>query len=368
MSGKSPRSGKLAQPGNVRLTQFVKHGGCAAKIGPDTLSRVLERLPKFSDPSLLVGFETSDDAAVYKVTEDTAVIQTLDFFPPVVDDPYTFGQVAAANALSDVYAMGGEPKIALNIVEFPGELDPDILGEILRGGADKVREAGAVLVGGHSIQDDVPKYGLAVTGFVHPDQIYKNYGCREGDVLILTKQLGSGIVNTAVKAQLASEQSAREVIRVMTSLNKKAKETARKFTVHACTDVTGFGLLGHCSEMAEASGAVIQINVEDVAYMHGVKEYAQMGLIPGGAYRNRKHVAPMLDTGDLEVSGPDEMWLDLLCDPQTSGGLLLAVPEEEAGSMLEEFERTGMETKVSVIGKVLKSGCESGRICLGKGK
>ena len=191
---------------------------------------------------------------------------------------------------------------------------------------------------------------------------------REGDVLILTKQIGSGIVNTAVKAQLASEESAREVIRVMTSLNKKAKETARKFTVHACTDVTGFGLLGHCSEMAEASGAVIRINVEDVAYMHGVKEYAQMGLIPGGAYRNRKHVAPMLDTGDLEVSGPDEMWLDLLCDPQTSGGLLLAVPEEEAGSMLEEFERTGMETKVSVIGKVLKSGCESGRICLGKGK
>ncbi len=296
------------------------------------------------------------------------MIQTLDFFPPVVDDPYTFGQVAAANALSDVYAMGGEPKIALNIVEFPGELDPDILGEILRGGADKVREAGAVLVGGHSIQDDVPKYGLAVTGFVHPDQIYKNYGCREGDVLILTKQLGSGIVNTAVKAQLASEESAREVVRVMTSLNKKAKETARKFTVHACTDVTGFGLLGHCSEMAEASGAVIRINVEDVAYMHGVKEYAQMGLIPGGAYRNRKHVAPMLDTGDLEVSGPDEMWLDLLCDPQTSGGLLLAVPEEEAGSMLEEFDRAGMETKVSVIGKVLKSGCESGRICLGKGK
>ena len=245
MSGKSPRSEKFSQPGNVRLTQFVKHGGCAAKIGPDTLSRVLERLPKFSDPSLLVGFETSDDAAVYRVSEDTAVIQTLDFFPPVVDDPYTFGQVAAANALSDVYAMGGEPKIALNIVEFPGELDPDILGEILRGGADKVREAGAVLVGGHSIQDDVPKYGLAVTGFVHPDQIYKNYGCREGDVLILTKQLGSGIVNTAVKAQLASEESAREVIRVMTSLNKKAKETARKFTVHACTDVTGFGLLGH---------------------------------------------------------------------------------------------------------------------------
>ena len=372
----------------IRLTQFAKHGGCAAKIGPDTLSKVLGRLPKFSDPDLLVGFETSDDAAVYKINEDVAVIQTLDFFTPVVDDPYTFGQVAATNALSDVYAMGGEPKIALNIVCFPEDLDPDILGEILRGGADKVREAGAVLVGGHSIQDDVPKYGLSVMGMVHPEKIYKNFGCRTGDVLILTKQLGSGIINTAVKAQMASPEAEAEAIRVMTTLNKKARETAEEFTIHACTDVTGFGLLGHCSEMASASGAQIRIDVEDVAYMHGVKEYAQMGLVPGGAYRNRKHVAPMLDTGDLEVSGPDagnpgsdgidagstdaggpdEMWLDLLCDPQTSGGLLLAVPEEEAESMLEEFDRAGMETKVSVVGRVVKSGCESGRICLGKGK
>ena len=366
-------NGNMPLSDGIRLTQFAKHGGCAAKIGPDTLSRVLERLPKFSDPSLLVGFETTDDAAVYKVADDIAVIQTLDFFTPVVDDPYTFGQVAAANALSDVYAMGGEPKIALNIVEFPGELDPDILGEILRGGADKVHEAGAVLVGGHSIQDDVPKYGLSVTGFVHPDKIYKNYGCREGDVLILTKQLGSGIVNTEVKAQMASEESAREVIRVMTTLNRKAKETAQKYNVHACTDVTGFGLLGHCSEMASASGAQIRIDVEDVAYMHGVKGYAQMGLVPGGAYRNRKHVAPLLDTGNLDVTGedmggPDEVWLDLLCDPQTSGGLLLAVPEAEAGNMLEEFARIGMETEVSVVGKVLKSGNGDGRICLRKGK
>ncbi len=361
MSGKTP-----FLSGNVRLTQFAKHGGCAAKIGPDTLSRVLERLPKFSDPSLLVGFETSDDAAVYKVTDDIAVIQTLDFFASVVDDPYTFGQVAAANALSDVYAMGGEPKIALNIVEFPGELDPDILGEILRGGADKVHEAGAVLVGGHSIQDDVPKYGLAVTGFVHPDKIYKNYGCREGDVLILTKQIGSGIVNMAVKAQMASEGAAREVIRVMTTLNRKAKETARKHSIHACTDVTGFGLLGHCSEMASASGAQIRINVEDVACMQGAKEYAQMGLVPGGAYRNRKHVAPLLDTGNLDINGPDEVWLDLLCDPQTSGGLLLAVPEAEADSILREFEQAEMETEVSVVGRVEKSGCEKGRICLTK--
>mgnify|MGYP001379799956 FL=1 len=186
----------------IHLTQFAKHGGCAAKVGPDTLGKVLGRLPKFHEDNLLVGFETSDDAAVYKLSDDTAVIQTLDFFTPVVDDPYTFGQIAAANALSDVYAMGGEPKIALNIVCFPGELDPDYLGEILQGGAEKVLESGAVLVGGHSIQDDVPKYGLSVMGLVHPNRIYKNFGCKKGDVLILTKQLGSGIVNTAVKAQM----------------------------------------------------------------------------------------------------------------------------------------------------------------------
>ena len=176
----------------IHLTQFAKHGGCAAKVGPDTLGKVLGRLPKFHEDNLLVGFETSDDAAVYKLSDDTAVIQTLDFFTPVVDDPYTFGQIAAANALSDVYAMGGEPKIALNIVCFPGELDPDYLGEILQGGAEKVLESGAVLVGGHSIQDDVPKYGLSVMGLVHPNRIYKNFGCKKGDVLILTKQLGSG--------------------------------------------------------------------------------------------------------------------------------------------------------------------------------
>lgn len=344
----------------IHLTQFAKHGGCAAKIGPDTLSKVLGRLPKFSGPSLLVGFETSDDAAVYRISDDVAVIQTLDFFTPVVDDPYTFGQVAAANALSDVYAMGGEPKIALNIVEFPGELDPDVLGEILRGGADKVHEAGAVLVGGHSIQDDVPKYGLSVTGFVHPDKIYKNYGCQAGDVLILTKQLGVGIVNTAVKAQMASPEAEQEVIRVMTTLNKRAKDIAQKYTIHACTDVTGFGLLGHCSEMASASGAVITIRPQDISYIGGAKEYAQMGLIPGGAYRNRKHVKPVLEGGQ-EI---DEMWLDLLCDPQTSGGLLMAVPEAEADSLLREFARAEMKTEVSVAGRVQESGRGNGRIIL----
>lgn len=344
---------------DIRLTKFAKHGGCAAKIGPDTLTRVLGKLPKFSDPDLLVGFETSDDAAVYQINDDTAVIQTLDFFTPVVDDPYTFGQVAAANALSDVYAMGGDPKIALNIVCFPGELDPDILGEMLRGGADKVREAGAVLVGGHSIQDDVPKYGLSVTGVVHPEHIYKNFGCRKGDVLILTKQLGSGIVNTAVKAEMASGEAKREVVHVMTTLNRRAKEAASEFTIHACTDVTGFGLLGHCAEMASASGAVIEIYTDHIAFMRGAKEYAEMGLVPGGAYRNQKHVGALLDAGDTE-----EVYVDLLSDPQTSGGLLFAVPKEEAEAFLNELDRRELGTKVSVIGEVTDSGISNPRIHL----
>lgn len=299
---------------------------------------------------MLVGLETSDDAAVYKVSDDIAIIQTLDFFTPVVDDPYMFGQIAAANALSDVYAMGGEPKMALNIVCFPNCLDPEILGEILRGGADKVKEAGAVLAGGHSVRDDEPKYGLSVTGFVHPDRIYKNYGCRPGDVLILTKQIGSGIINTAVKAQMASEEASEEVIRVMASLNRKAKEAAEGFTVHACTDITGFGLLGHCTEMAKAGNMTLEITAEDVAYMKEAPAYARMGLVPAGAYRNREFAEPYLDPGNVE-----EMYLDLLSDPQTSGGLLFSVPEEEADGLIRSLKQKGLETEVSVIGRVKKA-------------
>lgn len=210
-------------------------------------------MPKFEDENLLVGIETSDDAAIYKVTDDIAMIQTVDFFTPIVDDPYMFGQIAAANSLSDVYAMGGVPKVALNIVGFPNCLDPSILGDILKGGADKVKEAGAVLVGGHTIQDDEPKYGLCVSGFVHPKKIFKNYGCRPGDVLILTKQIGNGVVNTAIKAEMASDRAIREAEIVMSSLNRKAKEVVDKYHVNACTDITGFGLLGHCAEMAVPS-------------------------------------------------------------------------------------------------------------------
>ena len=292
------------------------------------------------------------------MTDDVALIQTVDFFTPIVDDPYMFGQIAAANSLSDVYAMGGEPKIALNIVGFPNCLDPSILGEILAGGADKVKEAGAVLVGGHSVQDDEPKYGLCVCGFVHPDKIFKNYGCRPGDVLILTKQIGNGIINTAIKAEMASERSIKEAITVMSSLNKKAKEVVENHNVTACTDITGFGLLGHCVEMTEASGVTFELHVNDIAYFEDAVEYAKMGLVPAGAYKNRQYSGDKVDMSQVE-----EYYIDLLYDPQTSGGLLISVPEEEVDDIMKEFKEKNMDTKVSIIGKVVEKGEKSIRLC-----
>ncbi len=309
------------------------------------------KLPKFEDDNLIVGIETSDDAAIYKVTDDIAMIQTVDFFTPIVDDPYMFGQIAAANSLSDVYAMGGEPKVALNIVGFPNCLDPEILGEILAGGAAKVKEAGAVLVGGHSVQDDEPKYGLCVSGFVHPDKIFKNFGCKPGDVLILTKQIGSGVVNTAIKAQMASEKATQEAVVVMSSLNKKAKEVVESYPVTACTDITGFGLLGHCVEMAEASEVTFNLFVEEIAYMEEAIEYAKMGLVPAGAYKNRQHAAKHVDATNVA-----EHYIDLLYDPQTSGGLLISVPAEYSAAIMKGFEEKDMDTKVTIIGNVSEKG------------
>ena len=307
----------------------------------------MSKLPKFHDDNLIVGIETSDDAAIYKVTDEIAMIQTVDFFTPIVDDPYMFGQIAAANSLSDVWAMGGEPAVALNIVGFPNCLDPAILGDILAGGADKVKEAGAVLVGGHSVQDDEPKYGLCVSGFVHPDKIFKNYGCRPGDVLVLTKQIGSGIVNTAIKAEMASASAVREAQTVMASLNKKGKQAVEKYDVSACTDITGFGLLGHCVEMASASEVTFEIRVKDIAYFEDAIGYAKMGLVPAGAYKNRGY-----SIGKVEAEAVEEHYLDLLYDPQTSGGLLISVSPEYLADMVEDFKKAGMDTAVSVIGKV----------------
>ena len=304
----------------VQLTKLAPNCGCAAKVGPGTLAGVLGGLPKFCDPDLLVGTDTSDDAAVYRVSSDLALIQTLDFFTPVADDPYDFGQIAAANALSDVYAMGGTPKTALNIVAFPKHMDVEILGEILRGGADKVMEAGAVLAGGHTIQDDTPKYGLSVTGFVDPRKFWKNFGAQTGDKLILTKPLGAGIVNTAIKADLVTEGARRAVLDSMKRLNRDACEILKEFEVHACTDVTGFGLGGHATEMAVASERTIVIDTE-FAEKTGVKSQAVL-------WRE-----------------------DVVFDPQTSGGLLAAVPEREAAEIMKRMGEAGLEA--GMIGEVV---------------
>ena len=334
---------------NVKLTQMTKTAGWAAKIGPETLAQVLCKLPKFEDENLIVGIETSDDAAVYKINDDIAMIQTVDFFTPIVDDPYLFGQIAAANSLSDVYAMGGEPKLALNIIGFPNCLDPSVMAEILSGGASKVKEAGATLAGGHSIEDDEPKYGLCVTGFINPNKILKNYGAKPGDILILTKQIGSGIVNTAIKADMASKEIIDETVTVMTSLNKKAKEVIENYDISSCTDITGFGLLGHSIEMAEGSNVTFEINVNDVPIITNVIEYAGMGLVPGGAYKNMAYFK-----GKVEYNKVDESYIDLFFDPQTSGGLLISVNESDASKILKDLEDKNLDTKFAIIGRVVE--------------
>lgn len=331
----------------VYLTKLAPNCGCAAKVGPGTLAGVLCKLPKFQDENLLVGTETSDDAAVYRISDELAMIQTLDFFTPVADDPYDFGQIAAANALSDVYAMGGIPKTALNIVAFPKNMDTEILGEILRGGADKVLEAGAVLAGGHTIQDDTPKYGLSVTGFVHPDKFWKNYGAQTGDRLVLTKPLGTGIVNTAIKADLVSEEARAAALGSMKTLNKYACDILKKYTVHACTDVTGFGLGGHGTEMAEGSQKTLVIDTQSLPILPDVEEYASMGLIPGGAYRNREFA------GKVGYQSSAQLWReDLVFDPQTSGGLLISLSKEDAPVLLAKLKEVGLPAEI--VGEVLE--------------
>ena len=309
------------------------------------------KLPKFADENLLVGVATSDDAAVYKVNGELALIQTVDFFTPVVDDPYLFGQIAAANSLSDVYAMGGVPKLALNLVGFPGCLDPSILGDIMAGGADKVREAGAILIGGHSIQNDEPLYGLSVTGYVHPERIWKNFGAKPGDALILTKPLGSGVVNTAVKGDLASEEAQRQVVRVMSTLNRYAKEAVEGLPVHACTDITGFGLIGHAVEMAQASDVTLVLEGGNIPLIPEAEEYASMGLVPAGAYRNRGYFGDKVALG-----GTEDALADLLFDPQTSGGLLISLDSDAAQKAMERLTEAGTDVKAALIGYAEEKG------------
>ena len=324
---------------------FCKGGGCTAKLGAGALKKVLTQLPKKKDPNLLVGFDGNDDAAVYRISEKQAIVSTLDFFPPMIEDPYLFGQIAAANALSDIYAMGGQVLSALNIVCFPEKDDLNILGKILQGGNDKVLEAGAVLAGGHSIADEDIKYGLSVTGLVDPDHIWRNAGCREGDVLVLTKKLGVGIVMTAHRIGEASEESVTEAVESMTFLNKYASEIMHKYPVHACTDVTGFGLLVHLSEMlADEYTAVI--DSQSLPVITGVRDYIEEFYLTAAAQKNRNFLGDKVDFG-----GCGFVTEEILFDPQTSGGLLVSMDPQHAALMVEEMQDAGI--LAVIIGRII---------------
>ncbi|MNB76187.1 Selenide, water dikinase [compost metagenome] len=338
----------MSQAETIKLTALSSKGGCGCKIGPADLMQVIRTLPKpVPNPNLLVGLDTSDDAGVYKLTDDLALVQTVDFFTPIVDDPYSFGQIAAANALSDIYAMGGKPLTVLNIVAFPiSTLDKSILADILRGAADKVSEAGATLVGGHSIDDKEPKFGLAVTGLVHPDKVRTNASARPGDKLILTKPIGVGILTTSIKKdQLSPEETAR-LTAVMSTLNKTAAEVMDSYDVHACTDVTGFGLLGHASEMAKGSGFGLIIRKDDVPVLPRVRELAESGFVPGGTRNNFAH----LEGSVVFPESLDQIGRYILCDAVTSGGLLISIGADESGQLLADLLAAGVEA--AEIGEV----------------
>lgn len=332
--------------GNEKL--FCKGGGCTAKLGAGVLSRVLERLPKFpADPALLIGYDSKDDAAVYKLTEELAVVQTLDFFPPMVDDPYTFGQIAATNALSDVWAMGGEVKTALNIVCFPEKSDLNILGDMMRGGAEKVAEAGGALVGGHSIADADVKYGLSVMGTVHPEHIYANNTPQKGDRLILTKRLGVGILCTANRVGEASREAMQAAIASMTTLNLYAARCCRRYDIHACTDVTGFSFLGHLHEMLDGQHSAC-INARAVPIFTEALRHADEFLLTAAGQRNRNHTGPFVRFENVPFAMEE-----ILFDPQTSGGLLVAVGEPEAEALLADLRNAG--APAAIVGRVTDS-------------
>lgn len=317
----------------VKLTKLARCAGCGAKVGAGVLAQLLDGIRVHEDPNLLVGFDKSDDASVYKVSDELALVQTVDFFPPIADDPYLFGQIAAVNALSDVYAMGGEPKLCLNIMAVPKDMPSEAVHDLLRGGYDKVYEAGALITGGHSILDDEPKYGLAVTGFVHPEKMLTNSGARPGDVLLFTKPIGTGVLTTAAKADMAPPEAMARAHKLMTTLNKSARDAMVRYRVHACTDVTGFGLLGHGLEMAQGSGVELEIEVSAVDFIPEAAELAKMGILPEGMYRNRAFAEGSVDPGGAEL------WQqDLLYDPQTSGGLLMAVDPEDAEALFRELK------------------------------
>ncbi len=289
---------------------------------------------------------TSDDASVYKITEDLALVQTLDFFTPVLDDPYLYGQIAAANSLSDVYAMGGEPKLAMNIACFPKDLPKEVIKQILLGSHDKVKEANALVIGGHTVEDKEPKFGLSVTGFIHPKDVVTNCNAKPGDVLILTKPLGLGILNTGIKAGLVSQEGYNTAVFVMTQLNKFSKDAMMKVGVNSCTDITGFGLLGHAYEMAEGSDVTIKLFSSSVPVIEEAISLARMGIIPAGAYRNMEYVKKQVEVSDKTA----QEIIDCMCDPQTSGGLLISVEKSKADLLLNELKNS--PTPYGLVGEV----------------
>jgi selenide,water dikinase len=308
------------------------------------LDQLLGRLPRVADENVLIGFDTADDAGVYRLTPECALVQTVDFFTPIVDDPFTFGAIAAVNSLSDIYAMGGRPLTALSIVAFPARQEIAILQEILAGGAGKMAEAGCAIIGGHSVNDDEIKFGYAVTGTVHPARVLPNSGARAGDTLLLTKRLGTGVVATALKKGIAAAGHVRESVESMLELNRRACEAMLEFDVHACTDVTGFGLVGHAREVALASGVTIEIETAALRYLPGALEYARAQAVPGGLRNNRSFYACDLET----AHGLAEEVLDLVHDPQTSGGLLISLPDAQAAALearLPEAFRAGRVTR-----------------------
>jgi selenide,water dikinase len=344
---------------STRLTQQVKAGGCASKLPPGTLAAVLGRLPKQSDPNLLVGFDTSDDAGVYRIAPDLALVQTVDFFTPMVDDPFVFGQIAATNALSDVYAMGGKPLTALSLVCFPPDGDLAVLEAIMRGGLNKLQEAGCVVAGGHSVRDQEIKFGYAVTGLIHPGHVLTNAGAQAGDELIFTKAIGTGVITTALKQGKAEPAWVDAATRSMTTLNQRAAAVIVATPgVHAMTDVSGFGLLGHARELALASGMRFRIIVDQVPRLEGALEAIARGAVPAGLLANRAFAECV--TSDAPEAHIDPAMRALLYDPQTAGGLLLSVSAEAAGGLEDALRQAGVAaTRIgSVLGPFPQTGGE----------
>ena len=337
------------------LLTTVEYGGCSAKLPPKMLEAILKDMQFDRPAELLVGAETSDDAAVWKIDENTAIIHTTDFFPPICSDPYEFGQIAAANALSDIFAMGGKALTALNLVMFPStKIDISVLKEILKGGADKVKESGAVLCGGHSIDDHPPKYGLAVTGIVHPDKIIRNCSAKAGDVLILTKPLGTGAIVAGQRMGLTSQEDYQASLDTMKQLNRSGAEIMQKYNVKCATDITGFGLIGHALEMAKGSGVSIQIDASKVPRLSGVYELIDAGCIPGASFRNLKFVEEHVEfASDLDYN-----LKMLMLDPQTSGGLLISCAKDISEDILEDLSYSGYH-KSSIVGHVLEKNSNS---------